>query len=613
MAPRASPSASGSERLPSARGAEPQAGQAGRENLTFGPDEVLRAVQSLYRDQVKPCGRVILRRLREHAAQAIALSAGVPADSGRVDSVPWVDPERVRGLCESSPRLRVMREQGREYSVSIMGMPACFVDARSDEDVYPEAFWAQLTEYIVALQGDDVRLPGGRYACAYELLRRGVPCLTGRSLGQVCHIVQVAISRRRILGHLQCDLVPFQHSVEWAREHAALNRQPRACQHPPDKPRLPLATFDDVRTGLIQLLRGDAKRAGRSFSFGNMKKIFRLQFHMELSETALGYSKLHDLLNDPRLGDICSLQARGQSAFMVKPRDARLWCPATALKAPRVPAGQDFANGARASPAPAREVPPPCADPEWRAPAPAPAAPLHRLTFVDCRPPSPDFANPPAWGCDCPPDAVASGGQRPRTWSDWTQWEEENAAPGAAEAMVDAEGAGLQFGAPRDGQAPLARGPRVCVKNTFVHVVEETSDDEDEMVVCRFKTCGPLGTAARRAFSASTAASDDEGVDERAANGEERAVPRIEVVRELFATMERSVSVKNTFVHFADGEDDTDDEDSSLVVHKAKTMPHQIALNSPVSDEDEEGTRLPGAIAATKSWPPRRAHHAEFA
>jgi len=410
MAPRASPSASGSERLPSARGAEPQAGQAGRENLTFGPDEVLRAVQSLYRDQVKPCGRVILRRLREHAAEASTLSAGLPANFGNVDSVLWVDPERVRLLCESSPQLQVTREQGREFSVSIVGAPDFFVDARSDEDVYPEEFWVQLTEYIEALQGDDVRLPGGRYACAHELLRRGVPCLLGRSLGQVCHIVQVAIGRRRILGHLQSDLVPFRHSEEWAREHAALHRQPAASRQRQAEPHLPVATFDDVRTGLTRLLHGD-KKGPRSFTLGNLKKLFRLHLKLELCETALGYSKLHDLLNDPRLSDVCSVHAHGASAFRIKPRDAQSRRRATPLKVPLVHAGNlDLAPEAWAGPALARDAPPAYAVPEQRPPALAPAAPLRGLPLTNCRPPSPDFDDLSAWGCEGLLDSGAGGG-----------------------------------------------------------------------------------------------------------------------------------------------------------------------------------------------------------
>jgi hypothetical protein len=53
----------------------------------------------------------------------------------------------------------------------------------------------------------------------------------------------------------------------------------------------------------------------------NVKRLFRSRFHMELSETALGYSKLSELLKDPRLQDICTVQLRGQG-YVVVPRAA---------------------------------------------------------------------------------------------------------------------------------------------------------------------------------------------------------------------------------------------------------------------------------------------------
>merc|ERR1712139_242084 len=42
----------------------------------------------------------------------------------------------------------------------------------------------------------------------------------------------------------------------------------------------------------------------------NIKRIFLSQYNLELSETMLGHTKLSELLQDPRLADICSVELR---------------------------------------------------------------------------------------------------------------------------------------------------------------------------------------------------------------------------------------------------------------------------------------------------------------
>lgn len=49
----------------------------------------------------------------------------------------------------------------------------------------------------------------------------------------------------------------------------------------------------------------------------NIKRIFRSQFEMELSETSLGHSKLSELLQDDRLHDICTVRLLDQGYFVI--------------------------------------------------------------------------------------------------------------------------------------------------------------------------------------------------------------------------------------------------------------------------------------------------------
>jgi len=67
----------------------------------------------------------------------------------------------------------------------------------------------------------------------------------------------------------------------------------------------------------------------------NVKRLFRSYFGLDLSETALGYSRLSDLLQDPRFRDIGVVQARGAGQVVVSccpdryryatPAPGRLW------------------------------------------------------------------------------------------------------------------------------------------------------------------------------------------------------------------------------------------------------------------------------------------------
>jgi hypothetical protein len=81
--------------------------------------------------------------------------------------------------------------------------------------------WSAAAAYFQLLSGDEMYLPGGRYTCAQVLQSRGLDFLEGRSLGQVCHIVQLAISQKKLLGYLSGSVVPYAFSQSKLKEEAA--------------------------------------------------------------------------------------------------------------------------------------------------------------------------------------------------------------------------------------------------------------------------------------------------------------------------------------------------------------------------------------------------------
>merc|ERR1719512_169483 len=119
-----------------------------------------------------------------------------------------------------------MHEEGREYSVTLVGQPHTFVDARSPVDPYPAEFWTAFSTYVDSLSSDEMALPSGRYACARLLMSRRLPFLQGYSLGQICHIVQLAFSQRRLLRYRDGYLCPYKQSEQWVKEQCAVAQAP---------------------------------------------------------------------------------------------------------------------------------------------------------------------------------------------------------------------------------------------------------------------------------------------------------------------------------------------------------------------------------------------------
>lgn len=265
-------------------------------------EEVLEAVETLYADELKPFSRILRKRLAERA---------IVKGYTDVD----VDITGIRAVCESCPLLRVHPEGGNDWSTTLEGRTVCFIDVYSPHDDYPPELWQEATAYFDSLDESDMVLPGGRYLCANALMRRKLPFLEGRSLGQVSHIVQLAISQKKLLGYLHGAVVPYRRSQSMLKERCAERLRPCISTRRSTKA---LATWGTVRTHLYEILDGlDA--GADAIPLSNVKRLFRSKFRIELSETALGYSKLSDLLQDPRLSDVCNVWLQGHG-YVVSPK-----------------------------------------------------------------------------------------------------------------------------------------------------------------------------------------------------------------------------------------------------------------------------------------------------
>merc|ERR1719498_2103890 len=83
---------------------------------------------------------------------------------------------------------------------------AGWVDIDSPSDPYEESTWKAIAEF---LQGEHT-FAGGRYGMARELQQRQLSFLESFTLGELCHIVQLAIQHRRLIVYHRKMLKPIQ-------------------------------------------------------------------------------------------------------------------------------------------------------------------------------------------------------------------------------------------------------------------------------------------------------------------------------------------------------------------------------------------------------------------
>merc|ERR1719413_205405 len=80
-----------------------------------------------------------------------------------------------------------------------------------------------------------------------------------------------------------------------------------------------VASLEEARKVLRAMLGLRPGSDPREVPLPNVKRLFRSEHQLVLSETALGHTRLCDLLQDERFSDLCSLRQQG-NGYMVVPR-----------------------------------------------------------------------------------------------------------------------------------------------------------------------------------------------------------------------------------------------------------------------------------------------------
>eukprot|EP00929_Paragymnodinium_shiwhaense_P022706 TRINITY_DN14431_c0_g1_i1.p1 TRINITY_DN14431_c0_g1~~TRINITY_DN14431_c0_g1_i1.p1 ORF type:complete len:766 (-),score=194.96 TRINITY_DN14431_c0_g1_i1:754-3051(-) len=287
--------------------------QPARQTIRPPFPEVVAAVEDLYADRLKPFGRLLRKRLVERRS---------PTAKATTEQAAEVDMEHVRKLCEAaSDAMEVGSEDAGDWSVVLLDRISNFVDVYSPLDVYPEKLWLCLAEHIRC--DEEMSLPGGRYSCAQALRSAALPCLQGRPLGEICHIVELALSDKKLLGYKNGSVVAYSRSQSMMKESSALEARPCevVCE---EAACLPVASWDEAVQCLEQVLDEAAESQGVQcpvIALSNVKRLFRAQFQMELSETALGHAKLSQLLQDHRFRALCTVRLDSHGYTVVGKED----------------------------------------------------------------------------------------------------------------------------------------------------------------------------------------------------------------------------------------------------------------------------------------------------
>jgi len=283
---------------------------------------ILTAVESLYVDELKPYSRILRKRLSERNGWSGFSHCALAADV-----------DRLMARCQASELLRIEEEIGGDWSVVLFECSPSFVDVYSTWDPYPHELWSAATSYFESVHDFSNPLPGCRYACAQALYNQNLPFLVGLSLGRICHLLQLAISHRKLLGYRGGAIVPYALSRSMVRDCCATQQTPTLAPNdvavdlrlsagdPQRSPvgHWPLAGWDAARTCIREILRDNFSKGSTSLPLSNVKRLFRIHCQCELSETALGHTKLSELLQDVRMIDICQLQLQPCGYIVLPP------------------------------------------------------------------------------------------------------------------------------------------------------------------------------------------------------------------------------------------------------------------------------------------------------
>jgi len=265
---------------------------------------LVSSLESLYEDRIKPLANYVKGRLKEKSAPES------------------VTKNFVEFYAKQPEIFEVQRptSENEEAIVFLKTEPTWFkgwVDIDSPDDPYEEVTWEALAKF---LDGEHA-FAGGRYGMARELMQRNLDFLKGHSLGEVCHIVQLAIQTRKLIVYHRKMLKPIQTVLcQMQPDDDAANGE-GVPDVGADDDAAEITTMDDLCVVLFKMLQTHPQ----GLRLCRLKQMIKHEFQRKLSEMTFRCTKLIELFNtEPLTGTfVLDTENDGKSIYV------RLGDPAT--------------------------------------------------------------------------------------------------------------------------------------------------------------------------------------------------------------------------------------------------------------------------------------------
>ncbi|KAF4722350.1 hypothetical protein FOZ63_033184, partial [Perkinsus olseni] len=319
-------------------------------------DQIKRTIISLYNDRIYPDFQSVKKRHEErYKAEPLTL-------------------DTLMHLCnQNNPDFSIEKAEDRPVPGFKLAHPPKsfrgFVSPTDPVDYYGPQLWEAFRTEINSLLLYDpsyYTFPGGRYGTARALKERNLRFLNGYSLGELCHIVQLAIDKEILAYGKSGSVVPFKVSSKAEKDANARDKKPTFAGHRRQVPVKEgsehsrrdttdpsgdhgssshhsssshlsprsestredfIATWGRLREVLYTLLTSTEWKH-RILLLSNLKNEIRRHFGgVVLSETALGHTKLIDMVQDPKLTDLVFVDWRRNNPVLKLEAGATLHKP----------------------------------------------------------------------------------------------------------------------------------------------------------------------------------------------------------------------------------------------------------------------------------------------
>jgi hypothetical protein len=228
---------------------------------------LISALESLYEDRIKPMANYVKGRLKERSCPDSLVKNFADLYGEHPDLFQIVRPSAL----------------DEEITIFMVTEPSWFkgwVDIDSPDDPYDEKLWGAFGDF---LNGEHT-FAGGRYGMARELMQRNLPFFSEHSLGEVCHIVQLAIQHRRLIVYHRKMLKPIQ---------TVLQPQPTPAATPGVPEGDDIKDMDDLCGVLFRMLMHHPQ----GLRLCRLKQMIKHEFTRKLSEMSFQCTKLIELFN----------------------------------------------------------------------------------------------------------------------------------------------------------------------------------------------------------------------------------------------------------------------------------------------------------------------------